>query len=1007
MALVPWNRLPEAARHQLRAFPHDSEPVDPGSPGASPSIGAILQAFDDRWDRGERPCAGEYLGVVDEAEALELIYHEFCRAEVEGLDPDPTDYMRRYPAQSGRLARLFGLHEAFDAPGAAGSLDPEDLPQAGDEIGPYRLLRELGRGSFARVFLAEQADLASRLVVVKVAVRATPEPGLLARAQHPHIVGILRHIEANDGALNLICMPFLGGATLAQVLTEGGRRGGGRSGRDLLAALDRVASPEYRPIGSRSPTRELIAALPKAKAVAWLIARLAEALDHAHRRGVSHGDVKPSNVLLTADGSPMLLDFNLALDWFTPGDAGGSGEPGGTLAYMAPERLRALAEGSRSERPGPAARHRADLYALGLILAESLGVTLPAIPEAGRSSPRALAARLAQERGAAFTRRVLRRVPGALRPIVGRCLASDPADRYGSASELATDLDSYRDDLPPRFAANLQRTASVVSRMRRHRRSLAAAGLVSVVGLAAAAGMSRHGAVRQREMAQSVQESLLGGNDPDVIRLRRQGGYGEAGTSSPAARALRHLGRYDVLGRGDWRLRDDVRFLPDSDRGDLHVWLMEQAWRYGAAIADRPAPKGSDLDRARLALARTLPGGWPGPLADLDGRLRELLGASAAESYGSSEVVPRWMEQYLRGVAAEGSRPAVALEHFRTALSERPESFWVRYRMAVAAWKVKDYRAAASSLRVCIERRPENPQLRIAQAGLYCYLGRPDLAHDQLQRAVRLDPESADAYRTFAFSRFALGQRDQLAADLARFDQLEQERGLRDSWAALQDARWLLASAGQVPPVPPGELRRLRVAAGEDINARVFLACCLDDAGEGQDALEQARLAYESEPGHVVALLTYALLLQKFGQPSDAAEVLGRLIEHPRFDQILADDEQALEVYRYLASDLLGFRKIDEARAVLRRGLKQLEGRDADDRSLAYPRLRGEFHYSLARVDAAEALTAPERVRDAAGHLQLALRDLPNDVPRWYRVDTIFEPFRETIGELPGLESTP
>ena len=74
-----------------------------------------------------------------------------------------------------------------------------------------------------------------------------------------------------------------------------------------------------------------------------MIARLAEALDHASSRDVTHGDVKPSNILLSADGNPMLLDFNLARDGAPAVDP--SGRPvatGGTLAYMAPERLRAL-----------------------------------------------------------------------------------------------------------------------------------------------------------------------------------------------------------------------------------------------------------------------------------------------------------------------------------------------------------------------------------------------------------------------------------------------------------------------------------------------------------------------------------------------------------------------------------------------------------------------------------------------------------------------------------------
>ena len=74
--------------------------------------------------------------------------------------------------------------------------------------------------------------------------------------------------------------------------------------------------------------------------MAWITARLAEALDQPISRGVVHGDVKPSNIILTADGNPMLLDFNLARDWSPKEQNRPLEDSGGTLAYMAPERLR-------------------------------------------------------------------------------------------------------------------------------------------------------------------------------------------------------------------------------------------------------------------------------------------------------------------------------------------------------------------------------------------------------------------------------------------------------------------------------------------------------------------------------------------------------------------------------------------------------------------------------------------------------------------------------------------
>src|SRR4029079_19237342 len=98
---------------------------------------------------------------------------------------------------------------------------------------------------------------------------------------------------------------------------------------------------EYGGVKASHPARELLASLTDPHALAWIAARLADALDHASGRGVAHGDVKPSNILLTANGTPMLLDFNLARDW-PHGDAGlPAAAPRGTPGSMDPATVAA------------------------------------------------------------------------------------------------------------------------------------------------------------------------------------------------------------------------------------------------------------------------------------------------------------------------------------------------------------------------------------------------------------------------------------------------------------------------------------------------------------------------------------------------------------------------------------------------------------------------------------------------------------------------------------------
>ena len=136
-------------------------------------------------------------------------------------------------------------------------------------------------------------------------------------------------------------MPFLGGATLAAVLPA--REAGTIAGATCWRRSTAVAAPEYLAAGPAAAPAAISSRRPShPEAAAWIVARLAEALDHAARLGVTHGDLKPANILIAADGRPMLFDFNLAVDWRRPPRplAG----TGGTLAYMAPERLRALAD---------------------------------------------------------------------------------------------------------------------------------------------------------------------------------------------------------------------------------------------------------------------------------------------------------------------------------------------------------------------------------------------------------------------------------------------------------------------------------------------------------------------------------------------------------------------------------------------------------------------------------------------------------------------------------------
>jgi serine/threonine protein kinase/tetratricopeptide (TPR) repeat protein len=302
----------------------------------------------------------------------------------------------------------------------------------------YLLERELGRGGMATVYLARDLKH-DRLVALKVlhpelAATLGPERFLreihtAARLQHPHILTVLDSGEASG--LLWYTMPYVEGESLRQWLTR-----------------------EH--------------ALPVADALR-IAAEVAQGLDHAHRHGVVHRDVKPENVLIS-DGQALLADFGVAC---ALADAGGrlteTGLALGTPAYMSPEQ----ATGAR-ELDG-----RSDVYALGCVLYEMLAGEPPFT---GPTAQSIIAKRLRES--APAVRRVRPTVSEEVERAVEIALASNPADRFQSAGEFASALQR----LPSSHAEPAQQVSRWASR---RRLALVGVLLLAIIG-AAAYGLSRH-----------------------------------------------------------------------------------------------------------------------------------------------------------------------------------------------------------------------------------------------------------------------------------------------------------------------------------------------------------------------------------------------------------------------------------------------------------------------------------------------------------------------------------
>ncbi|HEX5758502.1 MAG TPA: serine/threonine-protein kinase [Thermoanaerobaculia bacterium] len=286
-------------------------------------------------------------------------------------------------------------------------------------LGRYEILDELGKGAAGVVYLARD-PLIGRLVALKTFrvgysvkdqelqqfrarfIREAQSAGILS---HPNIVTIHDVVEEGNDGVAFIAMEYVRGTNLKQILQGG------------------------TPLG-----------LPFA---AEIVRQVGEALDYAHSRGVVHRDVKPANIIITADNRVKITDFGIArLD---TSNLTQEGQLLGTPNYMAPEQIL-----------GKEVDHRADLFSLGVVLYEMLTRHKPFQGE----NLTAVSHRIVYDH---FTppRQYVRDLPPELERILGRALAKEPAQRYQRARELMDDIKRLVGERPAAEVESLNDTQSL------------------------------------------------------------------------------------------------------------------------------------------------------------------------------------------------------------------------------------------------------------------------------------------------------------------------------------------------------------------------------------------------------------------------------------------------------------------------------------------------------------------------------------------------------------------
>jgi serine/threonine protein kinase/Flp pilus assembly protein TadD len=465
-------------------------------PEAVPLIAQMRQFWKQNQPVDAEAVLADHPDLADNKDVVfDLAFEEFCLRQAQGETPEPKVFAARFPICHDSLCRAMECHD-FVAAGHFYLLkDKREIPwpQPGDQLLGFELLRLLGKGSFARVYLGKETALGNRLVALKVSQVESAEAEILGRLRHDNIVPVYSIQKDPYTGFNIVCMPFLGKTTLHDVLNSAVTSGMPRRARVILEAAQPHGPEEKEPF---TPSKVLLHGSYVDGVVAMGV-QLADALAFVHERFIYHRDLKPSNILVRPDGRPMLLDFNLSFDQRS------KEKLGGTLQYMAPEHLRA----TDADYQGLCVVDgRSDLFSLGVILYELLAGEHPFAPVPDQGTEEEIRNQVYErhERGFLPLQKKNPEVDGQLARIVSQCLAPDPLNRFQSAGDLARAL--------RKCCSPGQR---LLRRVQRHPRTLAAVAAALfglVVAVVAILAMREPYAVRHyKEGIQAYQDGNYAG----------------------------------------------------------------------------------------------------------------------------------------------------------------------------------------------------------------------------------------------------------------------------------------------------------------------------------------------------------------------------------------------------------------------------------------------------------------------------------------------------------------
>jgi serine/threonine protein kinase/Flp pilus assembly protein TadD len=841
------------------------------------------------------------------------------RDDPQALNPKPAVAILE-DEESGTVAFPTGSWSDLESRlGASGN--PETAaPRPGERFAGFEIVRELGHGASARVFLARQHSLANRHVVLKVTSQRTVEPDRLARLQHTNIVPIYSAHET--GGLSVLCMPFVGSCTLRdwvdqlrmlQNLPATGSElvstlaaASGRTWRERESApAQGPQAPSPGPTGDRDQmSARALAALSQLEQATYehvillLAAQTAAGLAHAHDQGVLHLDLKPANILLTDDGRPMLLDFHLAI---VAGPEGPTAHfAGGTLPYMSPEQLQSLDRFQRLDE-------RSDLFSFGVVFHELLTGRLP-FPERTGRMDEVIAGMLSDRQRWPALLRPNRQISPATWAIVRHCLDPDPGRRYQSAHELLDDLQRQLSSRPLKFAGNPSLVERFRKWVRRHPRATSSAALLvaaCVIAVAVAAVLI----VREETSATLAAGRALEHFEaafPEAKALLSLPIEDPAELAAETARAHELLRGFEPLEKDTWRDGRLYRRLDATQRARLDSQVGELLY---LLAAPRKRPIGTNPlsaeDRASFdeelalnaqALSCFPKDHIPAALWKQRARLLELSGQAAAAEQARANIdranidrantdrssapgsIDRILEAEDLVLGADFRNAAPLLDRLKFA---SPKDFSTWYLSGNACFALHDYSGAEAAFSACIPLRPDSYRAYYQRGICRLNLGKFEPAREDFDYVLQLKPDALAAVVSRALTWQGEGKLPEALADLTRAIDLGfpetrvyfMRAEIHEKLGNRQDAERDRREGLERMPTDP----RSWVARGV---ARIDR--------EPEEALEDFRSALALNPREFAAWRNVAhTLSERLGRPQEAIEALDRLL------QMTADDPGA------------------------------------------------------------------------------------------------------------------